>query len=102
MKKRYIVMVAAMLLFSSCARNADFVIDLRAETEAVFAKEDGVSVIINKNSQTFHLDEDCSYLSRMKDENRLELAVESAEMLLQYGYHPCGRCAKTTEKDVLP
>lgn len=102
MKKRYIVMMAVALLFSSCARSDDFIIDLGAETEAVFHEESSIFVIINKHSQTFHLDGDCSYLSRMKEENRLELSVESAEMLLRYGYHPCSRCAKTTEQNVLP
>ncbi len=102
MMKQYIMMAAVMLLLSSCTRNDDFVIDLGAETEAVSYEEDGISVIINKNSGTFHLDADCSYLSRMKDENRMELTVESADTLLQHGYQPCGRCAKTTENDVLP
>lgn len=87
-------MMAAVLLLSSCVRRGDFVVDLNAETEAVFYEETGVFVIINQNSRTFHLDADCSYLSRMKEENRMEMMVESTEALLSHGYQPCSRCAK--------
>ena len=98
-------MAVLLLLLSSCGREADHVVDLCCETEAI--THDPVEktiVIINKNSMTFHLDAACSSLFRVKEENRMELSVETADALLGYGYKPCGRCAKEkgAEGNMLP
>ena len=98
-------MTVVLLLLSSCGREGDCVIDLGLETEVVSpgARKE-ISVIINKNSMTFHLDAECPYLSRMKDGNRMELSVETLSVLLSFGYEPCGRCneEKDSEKNILP
>ncbi len=97
--KKYLMLMTALLLFSSCVRSVDHTIDLARETETVFsAPEEKIAVIINKNSMTFHLDADCSYLRRMKEENRMDMEVESLDILLSHDYKPCGSCAK--EKNI--
>lgn len=99
--KKYIIMALLLLSLSSCTRGEDFLIDLNEETEAIHVVEEGIAVIINKNSRSFHLDSACPYLSRMREENRMEITVESTETLLSHGYHACDGCAKITESDIL-
>ncbi len=101
MKQYFIVMMTALLLFSSCVRSADHTVDLTRETEPVFsAPREKIAVIINKNSMTFHLDADCSYLQRMKEENRMDMEVETLDILLSHGYEPCGGCAKNMNTEI--
>ncbi len=103
--KKCILIMGLLFLLSSCGRDADFVVDLREETRLHdFAETEGIFVIINKNSMTFHRDEHCAYLSRMKEENRMELSVKSEEYLLSRGYRACKRCAeeKDSSKNILP
>lgn len=105
MKKCFVMMAVLLLLCSSCVGESDFVLDLNEETTTFFfEKRAEVFVIINKNSKIFHLDADCIYLSRMMDENRMELTVETLEKLLLHGYQPCSRCAEENIilKDILP
>jgi hypothetical protein len=102
--KRYLVIAACLFFFSSCTAESDCVVDLSHETEAFsVAEEKGDVVIINKNSMTFHLDAACSYLSRLKDANRMEILMETPFSLLAYGYKPCSRCAgENSTNDILP
>jgi hypothetical protein len=105
MKKYFVMMAVLLMLLSSCGREADHTVDLWRETEPVFHNPvEKTTVVINKNSMTFHLDADCSSLLRAKEENRMELSVETADALLVYGYKPCGRCAteKESEGNMLP
>ena len=100
-----ILIIGLLFLLSSCGGRADFIVDLNAQTTvADFAEEAGLSVIINKNSMTFHRDADCAYLSRIKEENRMELSVESEAYLLSRGYKACKGCAeeKDSSKNILP
>ncbi len=105
MKKAFLP-VMLLFLLSSCGRRDAYVIELRHETEAAIppAREE-ITVIINKNSGTFHLDAACPYLVRMKEENRMELCVESLDVLLTHDfYKPCSKCAEKndTQTNVLP
>ena len=102
--KKYLVIAVCLLLFSSCGVESDRVIDLSCETEAFsMAEEKRDIVIINKNTMTFHLDAECSYLSRLKDENRMEILMETPFSLLNCGYKPCSRCAgENSTNDILP
>lgn len=102
--KKYLVIAICLLLFSSCGVESDRVIDLSCETEAFTAEDEkGDIVIINKNTMTFHLDAECPYLSRLKDENRMEILMETPFSLLTYGYKPCSRCAgENNMNDILP
>ncbi len=93
--KRFCLVMMICLLCSSCGTPYDYTVDLNGETKAYTPAETvGITAIINKNSGTFHLDEDCVYLQRMKDENRMALTVEKTEKLTAHGYKPCSRCAK--------
>ncbi len=101
--KKYLVMMAGILLFTSCTRESDYVVDLDRKTETVFlAEQKEISVIVNKNSMTFHLDPACSYLARMNEENRMELHVETTDMLLSHGYKACKKCAAESETASIP
>lgn len=109
MKKRWIpiVLLLAAVMLVSCGNTEEIVIhtgsslpyptqeSTEAESTAASAAEDGdgLTVLINKNSKAFHLAFDCIYASRMSEENRLEIEVESIEYLLEHGYTPCGRCS---------
>ena len=56
-----------------------------------------ITVIINKNSKTFHISESCSAAASMKEENKQIVQVEGEAGILgliAQGYKPCGRCAK--------
>ena len=101
---KYFLIAACLLLFSSCGAESDRVVDLSCETVAFSSLEEkGDAVIINKNTMTFHLDADCSYLSRLKEENRMEIFTETPFSLADYGYKPCGRCAEENcTNDILP
>ncbi len=101
--KKYFVMMTVLLLFSSCMPASDATIDLERETETVFSESgEKIAVILNKNSKTFHLDADCFYLKNMKEENRMDMEVETLEVLLSHDYKPCGRCAKEVKIGILP
>ena len=103
MKKRWIpiVLLLAAVMLVSCGNTEEIVIHTgsslpyptQESTEASAADGDGLTVLINKNSKVFHLAFDCIYASRMSEENRLEIEVESIEYLLEHGYTPCGRCS---------
>lgn len=108
MKRRWIpiVLLFAAVMLVSCGNTEEIVIhtgsslpyptqeSTEAESTAASAADgDGLTVLINKNSKVFHLAFDCIYASRMSEENRLEIEVESIEYLLEHGYTPCGRCS---------
>lgn len=102
--KRPISLVALSLLLSlfvSCGTQSDIVIhtgkyaqssQTENTTEPVVSEEGRILVVINKSSMIFHLP-DCIYASRMSEENRLEIEVESVEYLTEHGYAACGKCA---------
>ena len=52
-----------------------------------------ICVIINKNSKKYHLDAECTYVSRMSEKNRLDLKVTSEDILKEHGYTPCSKCS---------
>lgn len=103
MKKRLlpIVILLAAVILTSCGNGEDIVIHTephppRQTEESIppaVSDGDGLTVLINKNSMVFHVMPDCIYASRMSEENRLEIEVESVEYLLEHGYTPCGRCS---------
>ncbi|MFA6948606.1 MAG: hypothetical protein WCQ72_06470 [Eubacteriales bacterium] len=52
------------------------------------------TVIINKNSKTFHINPNCSHVKNMKEENKLIVETDDIASLIADGYKPCGSCAK--------
>ena len=89
------VCVLVALLLCSCTPEADFVISKETEkqTESERDEKEGIFVVINKNSLKYHLDPDCTYVSRMSPENRLEITVPDTEYLIAHGYSGCSGCA---------
>lgn len=103
MKKR-LFLVAVLLLIAvltSCGNGKEIIIHTGSPTSCQTSEStaaplpdgEGLMVLINKNSKVFHLASDCIYASRMSEENRLEIKVESVEYLLEHGYTPCGKCS---------
>ena len=90
-----LICVLTVLLLCSCVPEADFVISKETEkqTESVRDEKEGIFVVINKNSLKYHLDPDCTYVSRMSPENRLEITVPDTEYLSAHGYSGCSGCA---------
>ncbi len=94
MKRAALLMLICCLLFSSCGVEADFVISRETASSYVNRDEDeGIFVLINKNSKKYHLDPDCVYAVRMAETNRLEMKVKSEEYLREHGYEPCAKCS---------
>ena len=82
------------LFLFSCAPETDFVIPSgTSKTESAYETETGIFVIINKNSFKYHLNPDCTYVSRMSEANRLEITVPDTDYLKEHGYSGCSGCA---------
>ena len=56
-------------------------------------EDEGIFVLINKNSKKYHLDADCSYARDISESNRLEIKVKNEEYLIMHGYTPCKKCS---------
>lgn len=90
-----LICVLLALILCSCAPETDFVISKETgkQTGSINEEKDGVFVVINKNSFKYHLDFDCTYVSRMSPKNRLDITVPNVEYLKEHGYSACSRCA---------
>ena len=84
-----------VLFLCSCAPETDFVIsrETMEQTESEYEENRGILVVINKNSFKYHLDLDCTYVSRMSAANRLDITVPDEAYLEEHGYSACKRCA---------
>lgn len=51
------------------------------------------TVIVNKNSKVYHIDEDCPAVKRMNEENRIVVSGTIKE-LEEMGYKACGTCSR--------
>lgn len=103
--KKLAFAVALLLLVSalaSCGMQSDIVIHTDRSKQTSLEEssapqnestEDRLFVVINKNSKVFHLDPDCTYASRMSEENRMEMKVVDIEYLTEHGYTACGKCS---------
>ncbi len=95
MRLRFLIWILMLaLVLSSCGEEYDYVLELGKETEALAIPEEEIKVIINKNSRTFHLDEECRYLRQMSAENRMDMTVRTKDELFSHGYKACSGCAK--------
>ncbi len=83
------------LVLCSCAPETDFVIpkETMEQTNSEYEENKGIFVVINKNSDKYHLDADCVYAIRMSESNRLEIKVKNEEYLRENGYTPCAKCS---------
>ena len=95
MKRAALLMLICCLLFSSCGVEADFVISRETVSSSHVDRDEdeGIFVLINKNSKKYHLNPDCVYAVRMAETNRLEMKVKSEEYLREHGYEPCAKCS---------
>lgn len=95
MKRLGVLLLACCLIFCSCGVETDFVISRETVSSSHTSgmEETGIFVLINKNSEKYHLDPNCVYASRMSEANRLEIKVKNEEYLLAHGYSPCAKCS---------
>lgn len=71
--------------------------------ETSFIHEEGLFVIINKNSKVFHVSPDCIYAARISAKNRLEITVRDSVYLYEHGYSACGVCSNEyKDKEKIP
>ena len=96
--KRIFVLLMILFLFCGCAAKTDFTVDSSShETTRFYAEKGRITVLINKNSGKYHLDDTCIYAVRMAQENRLLIEVPDEIYLSEHGYEPCSRCSDTNE-----
>ena len=95
MKRIAFLLLICCLLFSSCGVEADFVISRESISSSHTKRDEDtrIFVLINKNSKKYHLDPDCTYVSRMSAANRLDITVPDEAYLEEHGYSACKRCA---------
>ena len=94
--KRILCFFICILFLCSCGARTDFVIPRETQSASgsgTSGDEIMIFVVINKNSGKYHLDEDCIYVSRMSEKNRLELKVKNEDVLRRHGYTPCLKCS---------
>lgn len=94
MKTKLILLLALILLLSSCAPTDSFV-SVAEETAARPADQDAKwHLYINTSEKKIHYEPDCRYLKRTKEENITALAStsENLQTLLEMDYIPCNNC----------
>ncbi len=84
-------------LFCSCTTGANVLISKDDYTKQVSSSHETerIPVVINKNSDIYHLDKNCVYAKKISPNNKLEIGVESLAYLETHGYKPCAWCAET-------
>ena len=89
-----LICVLMVLVLCSCTPEVEFVIpeETESRTDTVRDEKERIFVVINKNSLKYHLDPNCTYVSRMSTANRLEITVPDMEYLSAHGYSGCSGC----------
>jgi hypothetical protein len=93
-----LILSAAMLLCSCTA--ADIIVSASEDVKNRFPQDGGISLTVNISSGTFHIDGNCRYAVKIKEENRKIIYYSEIKMALADGYKPCSACAaeyKNTE-----
>ena len=82
---------------SSCGVRADVRISEEYYQEQVSSSHEAerIPVVINKNSNIYHLSDDCVHALQMSEENKLTIHVVSDSYLREHGYVPCKSCSQT-------
>lgn len=92
-----LVTLTAVCCFG-CGTESEIVIRTAERTTASASggevAEETMTVIVNKNTKKYHLSEDCAYVKKTAEENRMTLTVSGEDELLFFGYSPCSYCAK--------
>lgn len=86
--------VFMLCLLCSCV-SADIVISGEAyESSATSTNHnDTTALIVNISSGTFHLDENCRYVLKTKEENKKIIFYPDVQTAMEDGYTPCSACA---------
>lgn len=95
-----ILLVAIMLL--SCGKADISISKNKTEPDCIpVTKVQGaVKATVNISSGVFHLDENCRFVSAMKDENKKIIFCEDVKTLTDDGYRPCSVCASYCETEI--
>lgn len=94
MKPKLILLLAVILLLSSCART-ESVISVAEETEARPNIEDAESLLfVNVSAQKIHYKPDCRYLKQSNEENisRVAYTDEVLQNLFSMEFVSCSNC----------
>lgn len=89
------IILFILSMFFSCEK-ADIVIshgDSVKTTEIDSTAEEGMEIVVNISSGTFHTDKNCRYVSAMKEENKKIIVCRDIEIIIGDGYKPCSECA---------
>ena len=97
------LLALTLLLLSSCTAADITVTQGQGSAENKFPKEESaIALTVNISSGTFHIDENCRYAEKIKEENKKTVKYSSIELALEDGYSPCSVCApeyKNTEEN---
>lgn len=89
-----VCVLLSVILLCSCD-SADIVVSRTNEaTRQTSPPESGeVCVTVNISTGTFHLDEECRYVIKTKEENKKIIYYPDVRTVLEDGYTPCSVCA---------
>ncbi len=90
-----IACVLLTVLFLDSCESADIVVS-RTNSELSYASTIEIGafcVTVNISTGTFHLDEECRYVVKTKEENKKIIYYTDAQTVLEDGYSPCSVCA---------
>ncbi len=92
----FVCIISALLLLCSCA-DADIVVSrddgAKEQTGAPTQTEGIFALTVNISTGTFHLDEDCRYAQKAKEENKKIIFYSDVQTAIEDGYTPCSVCA---------
>lgn len=85
------------LSLASCGPRTDVFIPRSFYTNKVSSSHETerIPVVINQNSGTYHLDENCLHAKRIAEDHKLLITVPDEEYLMAHGYTPCKTCSDT-------
>lgn len=99
--RKFLLLLAMAALIAlpsvSCTAEPDVSIPRSFYTNKVSSSHETerIPVVINQNSGTYHLDENCLHAKRIAQENKLLITVPDEEYLRAHGYTPCKTCSNT-------
>jgi hypothetical protein len=88
-----VCIVFMLLLLCSCV-GADIVISGSADKSSATSMNcnDTTALIVNISTGTFHLDENCRYVLKTKEENKKIIFYPDVQTAMEDGYTPCSVC----------
>lgn len=102
-----VTLLCCIFLLSACNADSDYDVILIRSTDGASASvtsetlfpaqseptadDTEITVIVNRNSGTYHIDPACRYAVQIREENRLTIHADP-QSLSRRGYTPCSVC----------